>query len=174
MSIINSVLGLFLGNKYERDLKEINPYIDKIHIESDKIKGLSNDELRDQTEELRKIILESVESDENEIRSLRVKAETEEDVNLKEEFYNDIDKIEKRINEKLEVTLDELVPRAFAIVKETAKRFKENSVLEVTARQYDRDLAATRESVIIKDNKAFWSNKWIAGGNEIYLGYGAL
>jgi preprotein translocase subunit SecA len=167
MSIINNVLGLFLGNKYERDLKEINPYVDKIHIEFERIQGLSNDELRDQTEELKKEILKSVEGDENEIRSLREKAEIEEDVYLKEEIYNDIDKIEKLINEKLEVTLDQLVPRAFAIVKETAKRFKENSTLEVTARQYDRDLAATRESITIAGNKAIWSNKWIAGGNEI-------
>jgi len=167
MSIINSVLGLFLGNKYERDLKELNPYVDKIHIEFEKVKGLSNDELRDRSDELRKEILKSVEDDENEIRSLREKAEIEEDVNLKEEIYNSIDKIEKQINEKLELTLDQLVPRAFAIVKETAKRFKENSVLEVTARQYDRDLAATRESITIEGNKAIWSNKWIAGGNEI-------
>jgi preprotein translocase subunit SecA len=127
----------------------------------------SNDELRGQTEELRKEILKSIEDDENEIRILREKSENEEDVYLKEELYNNIDKIEKQINEKLEVTLDQLVPRAFAIVKETAKRFKENSILEVTARQYDRDLAATRESITIKDDKAIWSNKWIAGGNEI-------
>jgi len=167
MSIINNVLGLFLGNKYEKDLKEINPSIDKIHQEFEKLKGLTNDGLRDQTEEIRKEILESLKGDENEIRSLREKAEMEEDVYLKEEIYNDIDKIEKQINEKLEVTLDRLVPRAFAIVKETTKRFKENSFLEVTARQYDRDLAATRESIIIKDDKAIWSNKWIAGGNEI-------
>ena len=91
MSIINNVLGLFLGNKYERDLKEINPYIDKIHIEFEKIQGLSNDELRDQTEELRKEILKSIEHDENEIRKLRENAEKEEDVYKKEELYNNID-----------------------------------------------------------------------------------
>ena len=112
MSIINSVLGLFLGNKYERDLKEINPYVEKIHLEFEKVQGLSNDELRDKTEELRKEIHQSIEADETEIRSLREKAETEEDVNLKEELYNNIDKIEKVINEKLEATLDQLVPRA--------------------------------------------------------------
>ena len=167
MSIINNILGLFLGNKYERDIKEINPYVEKIHIEYEKLKDLSNDSLRDLTDELKKEILESIEGDENEIRLLSDKAEKEEDVYGKEEFYNAIDKIEKQINEKLEVALDKIVPRAFAIVKETARRFKENSVLEVTARQYDRDLAATRESITIKDGKALWSNKWIAGGNEI-------
>ena len=89
MSIINNVLGLFLGNKYERDMKEINPYVEKIHLEFEKLKDLSNDSLRDQTDELRKEILGSIEGDENEIRSLREKAEKEEDVYRKEEIYND-------------------------------------------------------------------------------------
>jgi len=167
MSIINSVLGIFLGNKYERDIKEINPYVDKIRIEFEKLNGVSNDGLRDLTDELRVIIRDGVSGLENDIRSLRDKAEIEEDVNRKEEIYNEIDKIEKQINVKFEEVLDSIVPRAFAIVKETAKRFKENSILEVTARQYDRDLAATRESITIEGNKALWSNKWIAGGNEI-------
>jgi len=82
-------------------------------------------------------------------------------------LYNEIDKIEKRITDKLEVVLDESVPEAFAIVKETARRFKETSVLEVTARDYDKDLAATRESIVVNGDKAYWSNHWIAGGNEI-------
>ena len=161
------MLGLFLGNKYELDLKEINPYLDKIHAEFDKLKDLSNDGLRECTDELRKEIFGSIEGDENEIRSLRDKAEQEEDNYIKEEIYNSIDKIEKQINDKLEEVLDNVVPRAFAIVKETAKRFKENSVIEVTARQFDRDLAANRESITINGTKALWSNKWIAGGNEI-------
>jgi preprotein translocase subunit SecA len=167
MSIINNILGLFLGNKYERDIKEINPYIEKIHLEYEKLKDLSNDGLREQTEKLRKEIAESIEGYENEILSLRGKAENEEDVYQKEEFYNQVDKIEKQINEKLEEVLDQAVPRAFAIVKDTTRRFKNNSVLEVTAQQYDKDLAATRESITIKGDKALWSNKWIAGGNEI-------
>jgi preprotein translocase subunit SecA len=167
MSIINSVLGLFLGNKYEKDLKEINPYVDKIRVEYEKLNGISNDALRALTDDLRGVISKGIEEYEKEIKSLRTKAESEDDVYQKEEIYNEIDKLEKKINEKLEEVLDSIVPEAFAIVKETAKRFKENSVLEVTARQYDRDLAATRESITIKDNKALWSNKWIAGGNEI-------
>ena len=93
MSIINNVLGLFLGNKYEKDIKEINPYIEKIHKEFEKLKDLSNDDLRGQTEELKKQILGSIEGDENEIRSLKDKAENEEDVYIKEEIYNEIDKI---------------------------------------------------------------------------------
>jgi preprotein translocase subunit SecA len=167
MDIINKVLGLFLGNKYERDIKEITPYTIDILKEYDKLKNLSNDQLRNLTFALKKEIRESIEPDENEIKSLKSQAEAEEDVYRKEEYYNEVDKIEKLINEKLEKTLDGLVPRAFAIVKETARRLKENDFLEVTALQYDRDLAATRESITIKGDKAIWSNRWIAGGNEI-------
>ena len=167
MDIVNKVLGLFLGNKYERDIKEITPYTIEILKEYDKLKDLSNDQLRDLTGVLKIEILNEIEPDENEIRSLKGKAEAEEDVYRKEEYYDEIDKIEKLIDEKLEKKLDTLIPRAFAIVKETARRFKENNILEVTARQYDRDLAATRESISIKGDKAIWSNRWIAGGNEI-------
>jgi preprotein translocase subunit SecA len=167
MSILNSVLGLFLGNKYERDLKEITPYVEKTQEEYNKMGSLTNDELRDKTDEIRKEIIRGIDDLEYEIRELRTKADKEADVDLKEEIYNSIDKIEKQIDEKLEQILDEMVPRAFAIVKETARRFKENSEIEVTARQYDRDLAATRESIVIRDDKAIWSNKWMAGGNMI-------
>ncbi len=167
MSIINKVLGLFLGNKYERDMKEISPFVEQINNESEKLAILSNDELREKTVVLKNEIRKEVEPDENEIQALKVKAEEEEDVDRKEEIYIQIDKIEKAIDDKLEKKLDELIPRAFAIVKETARRFKGNEVLEVTAQQFDRDLAATRESITIKGDKAYWKNRWIAGGNEI-------
>jgi preprotein translocase subunit SecA len=167
MSILNKVLGLFLGNKNERDMKEIDPYVGLVHKEFEKLQELTNDELRDKTADLKKSILAGIEDNLKEIGKLRENAEKEEDVYLKEEIYNNIDKLEKNIEEKLEGILDEHLPVAFAIVKETAKRFKQNSVLEVTARQFDRDLAAKRPAVTIKGDKAFWSNKWIAGGNEI-------
>lgn len=167
MSIVNKVLGLFLGNKYERDMKEIEPYVGKIQKESALVQSLTNDQLRDKTAELKNDIRKGIADDEAEINQLKGKAEKEEDVYAKEEIYNQIDKLEKQIEQKLEGILDEYLPRAFAIVKETARRFKENSILEVTARQYDRDLAATRPSIMIKGDRAEWSNKWIAGGNEI-------
>ncbi len=167
MSVINKVLGLFLGNKYEKDIKEIDPFVNLVHKEFEKLQGLTNDELRDKTADLKEQILSGIVENLEEIKRLRENAEKEEDVYLKEEIYNNIDKLEKNVEDKLEGILDEKLPEAFAIVKETAKRFKQNSVLEVTARQYDRDLAATRPSITIKGDRAYWSNKWMAGGNEI-------
>ncbi|NMC39911.1 MAG: preprotein translocase subunit SecA, partial [Bacteroidales bacterium] len=167
MSIITKILGLFLGNKYERDIKEITPFVEKIHREYELLKNLSNDQLRQKSDELRAGIHEDLKEDEAEIAALRAKAEAEEDVYLKEELYNEVDKLDKQLEKKLESVLDRYLPLAFAIVKDTARRFKENSELEVTARQYDRDLAAKRPSVKIKGDKAYWSNRWTAGGNEI-------
>ncbi|MGB4291656.1 MAG: preprotein translocase subunit SecA [Bacteroidales bacterium] len=167
MSIIGKILSLFLGNKYERDLKELYPYVELINREFEKLRDLSNDQLRDKSEALRNEIREAIKKDEEEVRMLKEKAEAEEDVNVKEELYNQIDKLEKQIDKKLEEILTQHLPLAFAIVKETARRFKENSELEVTARQYDRDLAAKKPHITIKGDKAYWSNRWMAGGNEI-------
>ncbi len=167
MSIVNKVLGVFLGNKEERDLKEINPFVGRIQKESELLTGLSNDALRERTAELRKEIQVSVSEEEKQIRELRAEAENEEDVNRKEDLYNQVDKLEKQILENLEKKLDEVLPTAFAIVRETARRFKENEELEVTARDWDRNLAATRPSITVEGDKAFWKNRWMAGGNEI-------
>ena len=168
MSIITKVLGLFLGNKYERDIKEITPYVNKIHVESEKIVGLTNDQLRERSFDLKKRIREYVSKEESQIQELKTQADNEVDVYVKEEYYNKIDKIENEIAEKLEIILDESLPEAFAIVKETAKRFKENKELEVTALDYDKELASTRENIVIKGDKAYWNNSWIAGGNPIF------
>jgi len=167
MSFVSKVLTVFLGDKEARDLKEINPFVGKIKSETELITSLSNDALRDRTAALKKEIRESVAAEEQEIRDLKVTAEKEEDINRKEELYNQVDKIDKQILEKLEKKLDETLPVAFAIMKDTARRFKENEVLEVTARDWDRDLAAIRPSITVEGDKASWKNKWMAGGNEI-------
>jgi len=167
MSIVSKVLTLFLGNKEERDLKEINPFVEKIQKETPLLTSLSNDALREKTAELKRGIREHISAEEHEIAELRASAENEEDVNRKEDLYNQVDKLEKQILEKIEAKLDEILPVAFAIVKETARRFKENEVLEVTARDWDRNLAATRPSITVEGDKAYWKNRWMAGGNEI-------
>ncbi len=167
MSIVGKVLTLFLGNKEERDLKEINPYVGKIQQESALVASLSNDGLRERTAELKREVRESIAEEEKEIAGLRAKAESEDDVNRKEELYNEVDKLEKQILEKIENKLAEILPTAFAIVKETARRFKENELLEVTAMDWDRNLAATRPSITVEGDRAYWKNRWMAGGNEI-------
>jgi preprotein translocase subunit SecA len=167
MSIVSKVLGLFLGNKYERDMKEIAPYVELIKKEYEKLGSLSNDELRNITSNLRSEIHQYIKSDQDEVVKLKELAEKEPDFTKKEEIYNQTDKLTKSIDTKIEEVLDKILPQAFAIVKETSRRFKENEVLEVTATQHDRDLASTRESITIKGDKAYWKNRWIAGGNEI-------
>ncbi|HCC71681.1 MAG TPA: preprotein translocase subunit SecA [Bacteroidales bacterium] len=167
MSVLNKILGLFLGNKYEKDLKKMSPFVEKVKVEYEKVIPLSNDELRSLTIKLKQRVKDSIKEEVEQIEALRIKAAAEEDVNAKESFYDEIDKVEDKIDSKIEEFLDELLPEAFAIVKETARRFKENEQLEVTATDYDRDLAAQRDSIEIKKDKAYWKNRWIAGGNEI-------
>jgi preprotein translocase subunit SecA len=167
MSIISNVLGLFLGNKYERDMKEIMPFVEATKQEFEKLGPLSNDELRDITLRLKSEIQEYIRNDQEEVLRLKEQAEKEPDFSKKEEIYNQTDKIIKSVDARIEEILEKVLPTAFAIVKETARRFKENEVLEVTAQQFDRDLASSRESITIKGDKAYWKNTWIAGGNEV-------
>lgn len=167
MNVINKILGLFIGNKYERDMKEIMPYVESIKLEYGKLASISNDELRELSRGLKNEISEYIQADQEQILSLRSKAESEPDISVKEEIYNEIDKLVKTVDTRIEEILDKILPRAFAIVKETARRFNENEVLEVTATQFDRDLASARESITIKGDKALWKNRWVAGGNEM-------
>jgi preprotein translocase subunit SecA len=168
MGILNSVLSRFLGNKSDRDLKEINPYVQKVLDIYPSIKALSHDDLRTRTTEIRKKVREYVLSEEKEIDDLREKVEIPDlDVAEKEKHYDRIDKLEKEIESKYEEVLNDVLPEVFAIVKDTARRFTENEVIEVIANDNDRDLAASRDHIVIKGDKALWHNHWIAGGNEI-------
>jgi preprotein translocase subunit SecA len=166
MSVLNKVLGLFLGNKYERDLKEIMPYVNFVKREYERLTELSADQLREESNRLREEIRDYIRDDEEEVSALRKKAEEESDISVKEDIYNDIDKKLKAVESRIEEILDKKLPLAFAIVKDTARRFKENQTIEVTARDYDRDLASARDSVVIKGEKAVWKNVWVAGGND--------
>ncbi len=168
MSIVNDFLGKVFGNKADRDLRQISPYIEKINQEYEKIKSLSNDDLRKKTLELKEYVRNSIREEEQEIEQVRKKLGAEETgVDEKEQLYNRIDKIETAITDKLAEMLDEVLPVAFSIVKETAKRFNDNESVEVKATQFDRDLAANRDSILIKGDKAIWKNSWMAGGNMI-------
>ena len=165
--IFNLITKLF-GNKYVKDIKSIEPIVKQIHAEHEKITAISNDELRSKTIELKAKIEESIFSEKKEITSLKSKADEKGiGIDEKEEIYNKIDEIEKSIVEKTGVTLNEILPTAFAVVKETATRFSNNNTITVSATDFDRDLAANKDFVSIDGEKAIYKNSWVAAGNEI-------
>lgn len=157
------------GTKSQRDLKELSPIVPKINEEFNKLKSLSDDQLRGRTGELKKYIDDKLQSIDNEIAGFHKQVEDNPDLDLqsKEDIFNKIDKLEEDRNKRLEEVLLELLPQAFAIVKETARRFKENGKLEVEATLHDKQIAAKKKNVEISGEKAIWHNKWFAAGNEI-------
>ena len=168
MSIINSILSMFFGNKADRDMKEIMPYVDKVKKEFDRITGFTNDQLRAETVLLKEKIKNAVQENENRINQLKEKAEASDTpVDEVEKIYKEIDNLEKETVQTVEDTLNEILPVAFAIVKDTARRFKENERVEVTANEFDRDLSIKKSNILIEGDKAVYLNRWMAGGNEI-------
>ena len=164
----NDVLKKLFGNKSDRDMKELMPIVGKVNAEWNKIKNLSNDELREVANGLKVKIKEHIREEETEIADLKRKVEEEKPtIEEREEIYNRIDKLEEEIDKKVEDILNDLLPVAFAVMKDTARRFKENEEIEVTATQFDRDLAVKHDFVEIEGDKAIWFNSWVAGGNEI-------
>ncbi|MDX9697301.1 MAG: preprotein translocase subunit SecA, partial [Bacteroidales bacterium] len=167
MSLLNNILTKFFGKKSDRDLREVLPYIDLIKKEYEIITTLTNDQLRSRSEQVRKDIRETVKDEVVRIDELKIKAELDETiVDEKEKIYQEIDKLEKEIDKKLEDKLNEVLPVVFAIVKDTARRFKENDFIEVSANDFDRDLAAIHQHIEINNEKAKYFNSWVAGGNE--------
>jgi len=162
----NDVLKKLFGNKAQRDLKEIEPYVDKIKLAYETIKNLTHDELRAKTEELKANIQLFVEPEIKKITELKASIE-ETEIDLREKIYSDIDKLEKEVTEKYEKVLEEILPEAFAIMKDTARRLNENPEIVVTANDFDRDLAAKYDFVYIQNDKAHYKNQWTAGGNLI-------
>jgi preprotein translocase subunit SecA len=162
----NDVLKKVFGNKAQRDLKEIEPYVEKIKNAYEKVVTLSNDELRALTSALQVRIQEFVAPEVSRIDELKSTIE-EQEINQREKIYIEIDKLEKEITDKLEKVLEEIMPEAFSIVKETGRRLAENPIIEVTANDFDRNLAATHDFVTIQGDKALYKNEWTAGGNLI-------
>ncbi|MCF6366296.1 MAG: preprotein translocase subunit SecA [Bacteroidales bacterium] len=168
MAILDKVLGKFLGNKSDKDIKKVMPAVALINEEFDKLSTLSNDLLREKTKELKKEITDFFKVEQDEINSLKADIEADKfDMLEREDVYKEIDKLEDTIDKKIESKLNEILPRAFAIIKDTARRFFENEEIIVTATDFDRQLAPHREDIIIKNDKAVYHNKWLAGGVEI-------
>ncbi|HRX68974.1 MAG TPA: preprotein translocase subunit SecA, partial [Tenuifilaceae bacterium] len=168
MSIIDKVLSLFFGDKAKRDMQELMPYVQKIKDVYPRFTKLSHDELRAESQKLKEKVRGYIADDLNKVEEMKAKMESDEiGYEEKEDLYNDVDKLKKRIDEKIEEILNEVLPEAFAIVKETARRFTENETIEVTASEFDKNLAAKKDFVTIEGDKAIYKNRWVAGGNEI-------
>ena len=168
MEIVASLIKLFFGSKADKDRKQIEPYLQKIKAVYPSIEALSNDELRDRSEALKKQIADFIARDEADIVELKAKLELPEtSLEEKERISKQIDETTKRIDEKIEEKLDEILPEAFAIMKDTARRFAQNDEVVVTANDFDRDLAAEKDFVRIEGDKAIYANHWMAGGNDL-------
>ncbi|MDD2284634.1 MAG: preprotein translocase subunit SecA [Paludibacter sp.] len=162
----NDILKKVFGNKAQRDLKEIEPYVINTRKAYETIINLSNDELRKVSDNLKQKIRDFVADEVNRIQELKSSVETTE-INQREKIYTEIDKLEKDIVAKNEKILEEILPEAFAVVKETARRFTENQEVTVTATAFDRELAVKHDFVTIQGGKAIYKNEWMAGGNLI-------
>ena len=168
MDILSNVIKLFFGSKTDKDRKQIEPYVRKIKEIYPSIERLSNDELREHSAALMKRIADFIAADEAHIVEQKYNLE-HDDISLseKEKISKDIEVTTKRIDEKIEQQLDEILPEAFAIMKDTARRFTQNETVVVTATDFDRNLAAHKDFVTIEDDKAIYQTHWTAGGNDL-------
>lgn len=156
------------GSKSDRDVKSIQPIVEKIKNEFSKLGDISNDELRAKTIDFKERIKTGLAEIDAHIQAVKEQVDNPElEVSEKVDLYTEIDKLEKDRNKQLEVILLEILPEAFAVVKETAKRFTEHRTIEVTATQFDRELAAKKTNVVINGPKAVHHNTWLAAGNEV-------
>jgi len=169
LDFLNKTLTKVFGSKSERDLKELTPYVPLINEFSKTVSALSNDELRAKTAEFKATIQSHLEATENAYKELndRIENDPEMEASAKEAIYTEIDALKKERNSKIEEVLLEILPEAFAVVKETATRFTNNEFLEVTATEHDGNLAAKKSNVKIENGKARYANKWLAAGNEV-------
>lgn len=163
------IIKKMLGDKSTRDLKTIKPMLDKTLEAYEIIKELDNDSLREKTNEFKQLIADHIAGEKDEVEALRKQAEDSPDMESaeKEKIYEQIDKLEKLQYEKTEELLNEILPEAFSVIKEVARRFKENELIEVTATEMDKGMAAKRDHIEIKGDKAYYRNSWQAGGNLI-------
>ena len=164
----NKILQSLFGNKSTRDMKLIQPIVEKVKAEYPKMNALSNDELRAKTKELQKYVQEYAKEEKAKIAELKAKIE-DTPIDEREGIFNQIDKLEQEALDKYEVALNEVLPQVFAIVKDTARRFAENEETVVTATDFDRELASNpaNDFVTIDGDKAIYHNHWTAGGNDM-------
>lgn len=167
MSFINSIIKVFVGDKSQNDVKALQPYLNKIKTFESPLMALSNDELRAKTVFFKEKIKQDRAEKDAKIAALQKEVETIEDIDKREDIYIAIDALEKEAYDISEKTLMEILPEAFAVVKETARRFKENTQLVVTATPKDRELSATKDYITLDGDNAIWANSWNAAGKQI-------
>ncbi|MEZ4875116.1 MAG: preprotein translocase subunit SecA [Flavobacteriaceae bacterium] len=167
MGLLDSVLKVFVGDKSKKDIGEIQPILHQIKKHEAEIAALSLDGLRAKSDAFRKKIKDDQKEIQDQIDALLKDAEVEEDIDVKEDIYNRIDSLKDERYEIEKKSLNEILPEAFAVVKETAKRFKDNATLTVTASPFDREISATKDYVTLEGDKAIWSNSWDAAGKEV-------
>ena len=165
--MLGKILKLFIGDKSKKDLKLINPIIEKIHSFEQEMNGLSNDELRDQTLIFKKEIHNATSDINLEIERIKNEINDIKDFDKKEELFNKIDKLNEDVYKASEETLNKILPKAFAVVKETAKRFVENREIVVKTNDNDLELSTTKDYITIKNNQSHWKNTWDAAGKSI-------
>ncbi|MES2864042.1 MAG: preprotein translocase subunit SecA [Bacteroidota bacterium] len=167
MSIINSILKVFVGDKAANDIKAIQPIVNKINSFQEALKSISHDELRAKTAFFKDKINQARAEKDNNINALKIEAENTIDVDARENIYAEIDKLEKEAYEISEKTLNEILPEAFAVLRETARRFKENTSITVTATAKDRELSADKPYITLVGDEVNWANSWDAAGKPI-------
>ena len=165
--MLGKILKLFVGDKSKKDLKLINPIIEKIHSFEQVMNGLSNDELRAQTNEFKNQINNSIAEINSQIDKIKKEIEEVTDFDKKEGLFIQIDKLNEEAYNMSEDTLNEILPKAFAVVKETAKRFVKNKEVIVEANDNDIELSSRKDYIQIKNNKSYWKNTWDAAGKNI-------
>ena len=163
---LNTFLKSLFGDKSTRDMKLIQPVVEKIKAAYPEIKALDNDALRARTKEIQRYVQDSAAEQKKQIEELRAKIE-DTPIDERETIFNQIDKLEKEVLDIYEKSLNEVLPVAFSIMKDTARRFAENDEIVVTANDFDRELATTKDFVRIDGDKAIYSNHWMAGGNDM-------
>ncbi len=169
LGFINKAVGSIFGTKSDRDLKDIYPIVAQINTEYQKLSTLSNDELRQKTNEFKTFIAQQLDDTNTKIETLKQEAENlpDDQIDQKNAYYKQIDEHTKQKDQRIEQLLNGLLPQAFAVVKETAKRFKENETISVSTTDFDKDLALRRPSVTLQGNQTIYAKRWMAAGTQI-------
>lgn len=167
MSIVNSILKVFVGDKSEKDVKALQPLVKQIKSFESEMEQLSHNELRQKTNEFKSKIKEKCASIDEKIEALKKEVEASTDIDRNEEIYSEIDKLNEEAYNVSEDTLNGILPEAFAVVKETTKRFATNDTLRVTATEFDRSLSGRADYVSLEGDDAVWKNSWDAAGKEV-------